>query len=294
MNKPFIVAEMSANHLGDLARAHRIIDAAAGAGADAIKFQTFTPEQMVDPDKVIEAGPWAGWKAIDLYRKAHTPREWHVELFDHARNVGLTPFSSVFHPDDVDFLETLDCPIYKIASFELLDTLLIEHAARTKKPMIISTGMAGTDEVANATSAAFLAGCLDMTILQCTSAYPADASEANLCMLPQMRKWAMDSLSHHPSARIKLQVGLSDHTLGIGVAVAAVALGATVIEKHLTISRLHGGPDAEFSMEPDEFAQLVAECRRAAAAIGTVRYGPTPGEAASLLLRRKPGGKRGD
>lgn len=284
MNKPFIVAEMSANHLGDLARAHRIIEAAAGAGADAIKFQTFTPEQMVDPDKVIEAGPWAGWKAIDLYRKAHTPREWHRELFDHARHVGLAPFSSVFHPDDVDFLETLDCPIYKIASFELNDHTLIKRAAVTRKPIIISTGMASIDEIELAlfhfrkVSARTRS---NPTILKCTSAYPADARDANLATMA------------HISETFDCDTGLSDHTLGIGVAVAAVALGATVIEKHLTLHRLDGGPDAAFSMDPAQFAHLVTECRRAAAAIGTVHYGPTPGEAASILLRRKPGGKRG-
>lgn len=282
MNKPFIVAEMSANHQGDLARAHRIIDAAAGAGADAIKFQTFTPEQMVDPDKMIETGPWAGWKAIDLYRKAHTPRKWHRELFDHARDVGLTPFSSVFHPDDVDFLETLDCPIYKIASFELNDHTLIKRAGATGRHVIISTGMATREEIGRAAIAAYNGGCEHLTVLKCTSAYPADASEANLATLEDL--WQC----------VRSNIGISDHTLGIGVAVAAVALGATVIEKHLTLHRLDGGPDAAFSMDPAQFAHLVTECRRAAAAIGTVHYGPTPGEAASLLLRRKPGGKRGD
>lgn len=286
MKSPFIVAEMSANHLGDLARAHRIIDAAAGAGADAIKFQTFTPEQMVDQDKMIETGPWAGWKAIDLYRKAHTPREWHRELFDHARDVGLTPFSSVFHPDDVDFLETLDCPIYKISSFENQDYSLISHAAKTGKPLMISVGMLTITEITHSMVAAKEghggANGPDVTLMKCTSAYPARPEEINIATIPQM--WDL----------WRATPGLSDHTMGIGVAVAAVAYGAQVIEKHLTLRRSDGGPDAAFSMEPEEFRQMVTECRRAAAAIGTVHYGPTPGEAASLLLRRKPGGKRGD
>lgn len=286
MNTPFIIAEVSANHLGSLQRAHAIIDAAAEAGASAVKFQTFTPEQMVDADKVIEAGPWAGRIALDLYREAHTPREWHPMLFAAARRYGLVPLSSVFHPDDVDFLETLDCPMYKISSFENTDTTLIAKVARTGKPIMISTGMATLDEICTAIQAT--AGqhpqgiWNDITLLKCTSAYPADASDANLATMVEMGR------------AVECAIGLSDHTLGIGVAVAATALGATVIEKHLTIRRSDGGPDAEFSMEPDEFAQMVIECRRAAAAIGTVQYGPTPGEAASMLLRRKPGGKRGD
>lgn len=281
--KPFIVAEMSANHLGSLARAHIIVEAAAKAGADAVKLQTFTPEQMVDPDRVIEAGPWAGKLAIDLYRKAHTPREWHAELFEHARALGLVAFSSVFHPDDVDFLESLECPIYKISSFELLDLPLIRHAASTGKPLIISVGMASETEIKQAARAADASP--DLTLLQCTSAYPAPPEEANLN--------AMQYLASIPRCR---HYGLSDHSPGIGVAVAAAALGASVIEKHFTIRRYDGGPDAAFSMESWEFAQMVIECRKAAAAvIGLVqREGPTPGEAASMLLRRKPGGKRGD
>ena len=287
MNPPFIVAEMSANHLGDLARAHRIIDAAANADAHAIKLQTFTPEQMVDADKMIETGPWAGWKAIDLYRKAHTPREWHAELFEHARNLGLVAFSSVFHPDDVAFLETLNCPIYKISSFENADLTLIQRVAMTKKPVMLSTGMATEIVIQRAIDCLYKFGSYKVALLKCTSAYPAEAHEANLATMVEMnRRWSYGSITP--------DVGLSDHTQGIGVAVAAVALGATVIEKHLTLRRADGGPDAAFSMEPEEFSQMSLECHRAAAAIGTVHYGPTPGEAASMLLRRKPGGKRGD
>jgi len=295
MKEPFIIAEISANHLGSANRALELIRAAANAGAGGVKFQTFTPEQMVDANRVIEAGPWAGRLALDLYREAHTPREWHPMLFAAAKRYGLVPLSSVFHPDDVDFLETLDCPIYKISSMEVLDRPLIERAASTGKPLIMSMGMATWDEMAQALTYAHLARMCagfespgQITLLKCTSAYPAEASEANLATMADMRKTVNIHNGH------RAEVGISDHTPGIGVAVAATALGATVIEKHITIRRADGGPDAAFSMEPDEFKQMVVECRRAAAAIGTVQYGPTPGEAASMLLRRKPGGKRGD
>ncbi len=283
MKEPFIIAEISANHLGRADRALDLIREAANAGAGGVKFQTFTPSQMVDADRVIEAGPWAGRLAIDLYREAHTPREWHPMLFAAAKRYGLVPLSSVFHPDDVDYLETLDCPMYKISSFENGDLPLIARVAFTGKPMLISTGMATTEDL-DGLHRCLLAGASmqSTTLLKCTSAYPAREDEANLVTMSHMRaRWGCD-------------VGLSDHTPGIGVAVAATAMGATVIEKHLTIRRSDGGPDAAFSMEPHEFAQMVIECRRAAAAIGTVQYGPTPGEAASMLLRRKPGGKRGE
>jgi pseudaminic acid synthase len=284
MNLPFIVAEMSANHLGSLDRAREIIEVAADMGADAIKLQTFNPDQMCAADKIIETGPWAGRNAVDLYREAQTPREWHQQLFEWGKENGLVVFSSPFHRDDVDFLETLDCPIYKIASFEVTDTSLISHAAFTGKPLIISTGMATREEIREAIAAAndCPIGTPTPVLLKCTSAYPADATEANLATMVDMNKlWGVD-------------IGLSDHTPGHAVAVAATALGAIVIEKHLTLSRKDGGPDAGFSMEPYEFQQMVKACREAAAAIGTVQYGPTPGEAASMLLRRKPGGKRGD
>ena len=282
MNRPFIVAEMSANHLGSLSRALEIVDAAAHAGADGLKVQTFTPEQMAEPGVIVESGPWAGRELLDLYREAHTPRAWHAPIFHHARRLGLLPFSSVFHPEDVDFLEGLDCPIYKISSFELRDHDLIRHAALTRKPLIISMGMANETEKVLAVGAALTGKQGPVTLLHCVSAYPARAEDMDLATLDRLQQL-------FPFC----DVGLSDHTPGIGVAVAATALGATVIEKHLTLSRADGGPDAAFSMEPDEFRQLVTECRRAAAAIGEVRYGPTPSEAASVLLRRKPGGKRG-
>lgn len=285
-----IVAEISANHLGSYERAVRLVETAAAVGADCVKFQTFTPEQMVDEDLVLDIGPWEGRKAIDLYREAHTPREWHKPLFKRASELGLTPFSSVFHPDDVAFLETLDCPIYKISSFEITDLALIRAAARTGKPIVISTGMASNAEIDRAVIAAYPAGCRDLTLLKCTSAYPAPESEANLATmvdLPRGSGVLVDGV-RKPTA-----YGLSDHTLGIGVAVAAVALGASMIEKHLTLRRADGGPDAAFSMEPEEFAQLVTECRRAAAALGTVRYGPTASEHSNVALRRRSGGKRG-
>ena len=280
--RPFIVAEVSCNHLGSRDRAYAIVHAAAEAGADGVKFQCYEPEQMADEETVIESGPWAGRNLRDLYRECHTPKAWLPQLFKAAERSGLTPFASVFHTDDVDFLAGIGCAIFKISSFELTDLALIRHAARTKKPMIISTGMATREEIAFACDMARGAGCRDLTLLKCTSAYPSDASDANLAAMVHM---AQGFRAH--------AFGLSDHTPGIGVAVAATALGATVIEKHLTLSRADGGPDAAFSMEPAEFQQLVTECRRAAAAIGEVRYGPTPSEAASVLLRRKPGGKRG-
>jgi len=277
-----IVAELSANHLGHLDRALEIIEAAAAAGASAVKFQTFTPEQMAEPGVVIQSGPWAGREALDLYREAHTPREWHGPLFARARELGIVAFSSVFHPDDVDFLETLGCPMYKIASFEINDLPLIRRAARTGKPVIISTGMASLEEIE---LAAAVVECAysprgHLTLLKCTSAYPARPNDAHLATMMDMRN------------RIGCEVGLSDHTLGIGVAVAAAALGATMIEKHLTLARSDGGPDAAFSMEPDEFVQMVTECRRAAEAVGEVCYGPSAAEAPYLGLRRPPGGKR--
>lgn len=263
---PFIVAEMSANHLGSLKRAHRIVDAAANAGADAIKLQTWTPDTMcIDTNFVLPHGPWAGRRLVDLYREAYTPWEWHAELFDHARQRGLEPFSAAFDCHAVDFLESLGVKRHKVASFELTDLPLIRYMASKGKPMILSTGMATLDEVVAAVSEVQCHSFSAPTILRCTSAYPAQPEDAHL-------------------ASISGPWGLSDHTMGIGVACAAAALGATMIEKHLTLSRADGGPDAGFSMEPAEFAQMVFECRRAAAAVGEVRYGPGPNE--STALRR--------
>lgn len=273
MKKPFIVAEMSANHNGSMARALAIVNAARHAGADAVKLQTWKPGTMcVDKGYMISSGPWAGRALADLYQEAYLPWKSQMMIFEYAARLGIECFSAPFDSESVDFLETLGCPRYKIASFELVDLDLIRYVASKGKPMILSTGMASFAEVVAATQAAEDYGCTDITLLRCTSAYPADASDANL---DTMRSLNIET---------GWPAGLSDHTPGIGVAVAAVALGATMIEKHLTLSRADGGLDAGFSMEPDEFAQMVTECRRAAAAIGTVKYGCGPNE--STALRR--------
>lgn len=280
MNQPLIVAELSANHLGSFDRAMALVEAAAKAGADSIKLQSYTPSQMCEPDFVIASGPWSGRNLLDLYKECHTPREWHKSLFDRAKELGMEAFSSVFHKDDVDFLETLDCSRYKISSFEILDLPLIRHAAQTGKPLVISTGMATWEEIDEAKCAAQDRN-ETITLLRCVSAYPAPADEFNLLTIPDMIE------------AFGCKVGISDHTLTLGVATCAVALGARMIERHLTLSRADGGPDALFSTEPHEFKAMVQLCREAHAALGEVRYGPTPSEMSSLPLRRKPGGKRG-
>lgn len=264
---PFIVAEMSANHLGSFERAIEIVEAAATAGADAIKVQTWAPDTMcVDPSYRLPHGPWAGRSLFDLYREAWMPWDWLAPIFFMARKNGLIPFSAAFDNASVDFLETLNVDRHKCASFELTDLPLIRYMASKGKPMILSTGMATQDEVLQAVLAIPEGYGPQVTLLKCTSAYPSDASDANLST---MQGWDGDW-------------GLSDHSLGIGVAVAAAALGATYIEKHLTLSRADGGPDAGFSMEPAEFKQMVQECRRAAAAIGVPSYGPGPNESTEL------------
>jgi len=259
-SKPFIVAELSANHNGDINRALRIIDAAANAGADAIKFQTFNPDKMAIPNYKIQSGPWMGSDLVELYRKAYTPMEWHGQLFDYARSRDLIPFSSPFDAESVDFLETFDCPIYKIASFELIDIPLIAKVAQTGKPMIMSTGMAELYEIRAAVNTARANGCKDITLLHCVSSYPAPVESINLRTMNSLR-------------RFDCKVGLSDHTKGTAVSVAAVALGADVIEKHLTLNRVDGGLDSGFSMEPDEFESLVNDCNGAHKALGGIVYG---------------------
>ena len=281
MTPPYFIAEMSANHLGRLERALAIVQAAKAAGADAIKFQTFTPSQMVDNEAYLaNSGPWPGMSLLALYEQAHMPRSWHPELFAAAENIGLKPFSSVFHPDDVDFLETLNCQAYKISSFELTDICLIQHAAATKKPLIMSTGMATRREIEHAVHAAYGAGATQITLLKCTSAYPAPPDEANLQAMPGL--WNIGRCAY----------GLSDHTTTHTSAICATVLGAKMIEKHFTI-RPRGGPDAAFSLVPEEFAAMVNMCREAAASMGSDQFGPTPSESAMLHLRRPPGGKRG-
>lgn len=263
---PFIVAEMSANHLGSLVRALKIVDAAADAGADLFKVQCWTRDTMcIDRTYTLTSGPWKGRKLFDLYREAHTPWEWLPAIFQRARDLGLIPFSAAFDRESVDFLESLGVDRHKVASFELVDLPLIRYMASKGKPMILSTGMATEDEVDSACDATDGIPARDVLLLKCTSAYPADASDANLATRRDWSRW-----------------GLSDHTPGIGVACAAAALGASMIEKHLTLSRADGGPDAGFSLEPREFKQLVTECRRAAASIGKVKYGPTAGESTEL------------
>lgn len=267
---PFIVAELSANHLGSLDRALRIVEAAARAGADAIKFQTWLPGAMCVSDYKVERGPWAGRMLRSLYEEAHTPWGWHRALFDAARNLGLVPFSAAFDRESVDFLEDLGVDRHKVASFELVDLPLIRYMASKGKPMILSTGMATWWEIQRASAAS--AGATHRTWLACTSAYPAHPEDANL------EEWAH-----------RTDWGLSDHSPGIGVACAAAALGASYIEKHLTLARADGGPDAGFSLEPEEFRQLVIECRAAAAAVsgGVVqRRGETPELRRSLWVVR--------
>lgn len=270
--KPEIVAEISCNHLGDLGRAIALIEAAKNSGADAVKFQCWHPDRMVvDRSYNLTSGSWAGRNLYDLYQEAFTPWEWFPTLFGHAKEVGIEMFSSVFDTEALAFLETLGCPRYKIASFEITDLPLIRAVSSTGKPIIISTGLASANEVIDAVYATDVGG--GITLLKCTSAYPASAESANLATLDDMRLYTD-------------QVGVSDHTLGLVVPIAATALGAKMIEKHLTLSRSDGGPDAAFSSEPHEFKAMVDACRDAAAAIGTVRYGPTEEEASSLQYRR--------
>ena len=276
---PLFVAEVGASHLGSLERALRLVDAVAGV-ADLIKFQCYTVKGMTDnPDRVLESGQWAGRSLGDLYAEAMTPRRWFQTLFAYARSKEIEPFASVFTPDDVDFLEELGCTRYKIASFELTDLRLIEYAASKGKPLIVSTGMASKIELLRAVRAAKTGGCEDLTLLKCTSAYPSLAHDAHLRTMMDLNNWG--------------RVGLSDHTLGIAVPVAATALGASMIEKHLCLRRSDGGPDAAFSLEPEEFKEMVEQCRLAHDALGEVRYGPLESETPQLSLRRPPGGKRG-
>lgn len=275
---PYVIAELSGNHNGDLQRALALVDAAAEAGADAIKLQTYTADTItLDsdlPDFVISKGPWAGRRMHALYEEAHTPWAWHEALFARARARGLAAFSTPFDATAVEFLRRLNPPAWKIASFELVDLPLIERVARAGGPMIMSTGMATLAETEAAVSAARGAGCRDLMLLYCVSGYPTPEGEANLLTLP------------HLAATFGLPVGLSDHTMGVAVPVAAVTLGAVAIEKHLTLARADGGPDAGFSLEPAEFAQMVREVRAAAAALGRVTYELKPSEAPSRPFRR--------
>ncbi len=277
---PLVIAEMSGNHNQNLERALAIVDAAAKSGAHAIKLQTYTAETMTlkqrggsfeinDPDSL-----WSGRNLHDLYKQAYTPWEWHGPIMDRAREHGLICFSSPFDETAVDFLEELNAPAYKIASFENNHLPLIAKAASTGKPLIISTGMASLGELELAVSTARDAGCTQLILLKCTSTYPATPENTNIRTIPHLREL------------FNTEVGLSDHTMGLGVAVASVSLGASVIEKHFTLARADGGVDSSFSLEPHELSALVMESERAWQALGKVRYGPTEAESKSLVFRR--------
>ncbi|WP_047284516.1 MULTISPECIES: pseudaminic acid synthase [Pseudomonas] len=277
---PLIIAEMSGNHNQSLDVALQIVEAAARAGAHALKLQTYTADTMTldldqgeffikDPDSL-----WAGSSLYQLYQQAHTPWEWHQPIFARAKALGMLAFSTPFDESAVDFLESLDVPAYKIASFENTDLPLIRRVAATGKPLIISTGMASIAELDESVRAARQAGCRDLVLLKCTSTYPASPINSNLLTIPHLREL------------FGCEVGLSDHSMGVGVSVAAVALGATVIEKHFTLDRAAGGVDASFSLEPAEMASLVLETERAWQAMGQVSYGATQAESKSLVYRR--------
>lgn len=277
---PFVIAEMSGNHNQSLDRALAIVEAAAKAGAHALKIQTYTPDTMtIDLDEREfhigdPASLWSGTSLYKLYGEAQTPWEWHKPIFDRASALGMIAFSTPFDATAVDFLEDLGVPCYKIASFENTDLPLIRRVAATGKPMIISTGMATREELDETVKAARKAGCRDLALLKCTSTYPATPEDTNILTIPHMRE------------RFGCEVGLSDHTMGVGVSVASVVLGATVIEKHFTLNRADGGVDSAFSLEPAEMRQLVTETERAWQALGKVSYGPTEAENKSILFRR--------
>jgi pseudaminic acid synthase len=277
---PFIIAEMSGNHNQSLERALAIVDAAAGAGAHALKLQTYTADTITlnvnDREFFIndDSSLWKGASLHDLYRQASTPWDWHAPIMERARRQGLICFSSPFDETAVDFLEDLNVPAYKIASFENVHLPLIQKVAVTGKPVIISTGMASLAELDDAVRAARDAGCRDLVLLKCTSTYPASPENSNVLTIPHLRQL------------FGCEVGLSDHTMGVGVAVAAVAHGATVIEKHFTLRRADGGVDSTFSLEPAELRSLVIETERAWQALGQVTYGATAAEQQSLIFRR--------
>jgi pseudaminic acid synthase len=279
-HSPFVIAEMSGNHNQSLERALEIVDAAAASGAHAIKLQTYTADSITlnvrggDFEIADPGSLWSGKNLHDLYQQAHTPWEWHAPIMQRARQHGVVCFSSPFDESAVDFLEELDVPAYKIASFENNHLPLIAKAASTGKPLIISTGMASLGELEQAVATARSAGCNELILLKCSSTYPASPSNTNIRTIPHLREM------------FSCEVGLSDHTMGVGVALASVALGATVIEKHFTLSRAEGGVDSAFSLEPAELAGLVQESERAWQALGQVLYGPTEAEQKSLVFRR--------
>lgn len=275
---PYIIAEMSANHNGDFNAALRLLDTAKQAGADAIKIQTYRPDTITLnsdlPDFQIKDGLWAGRTLYDLYEWAHTPWDWHKPLFDYARKLDITMFSSPFDNTAVDLLENLNAPAYKIASFEAIDLQLIKYVASTGKPMIISTGMADAEEIQEAIEAAREGGCKELAILHCVSGYPAPATDYNLRTIPDMK------------SRFGLVTGLSDHTLDNTTAIASVVMGASIIEKHFTLDRSGGGPDDSFSLEPAELAALCRDSKTAWASLGEVDYGRKSSEQGNVKFRR--------
>jgi N-acetylneuraminate synthase len=272
------IAEVSANHLGSLERAHKLIDAAADSGATAVKFQTYTPDTMTLNLKEFAVSQdhdlWGGRSLYELYQEAMTPWDWHPELFEHCRKRRVIPFSSPFDASAVDFLEKLDAPMYKIASLETSDHELIRKVGATGKPVIISTGASHFEEIIDLVQVFHSTGNRDLTLLVCTSSYPAQPKDANLRRMENLRD------------TFNVKVGLSDHTLGIGVSVAAIALGATAIEKHITLKRSDGGADAAFSMEPEEFAYLVSEGNSASLSLGNYEWSIQESEEESRRLRR--------
>jgi len=275
----FIVAEVSGNHNGDIKRALEIIDAAADAGADAVKLQTYTPDTMTirsDRDEfIVKSNPvWKGKTLYELYEWAHTPWEWHEKLFAHAKKRGLICFSTPFDETAVDFLEKFRVPAYKVASFEIVDVPLLERIGKTKKPVIMSRGMASLDEIRTALKTLRKAGTKDIVLLHCVSAYPAKPEDMNLATIPDIAQ------------RFDVLSGLSDHTLGTEIAVASVALGARVIEKHVTLKRADGGPDAAFSLEPEELALLVRSVRTVEASLGKPTYTRSADEKKNAVFRR--------
>ena len=275
---PYIFAEMSANHNGDINAAFRIIEEAVKSGADAVKIQTYTPDTITLksdlPDFQIQGGLWGGKSLYELYEWAHTPWDWHRPLFDYARKLGITIFSSPFDATAVDLLEDLNAPAYKIASFEAIDIPLIRYVAATGKPMIISTGMADAVEIAEAIDAAKEAGCTQLAILHCVSGYPAPAEDYNLRTIPDM----ID--------RYGLVTGLSDHTLDNTTAIASIVLGASIVEKHFTLDRSGGGPDDSFSLEPADLEALCRDSKTAKSALGKVDYGRKSSEKGNIQFRR--------
>ena len=278
-SKPILfIAEISGNHLGSLIRAKELIRSAAQIGATAVKFQTYTADTMtldIDKFKVdIKHELWGGRKLYDLYKEAYTPWEWHSELFELCRSLNVIPFSSPFDLTAVDFLESLNCPIYKVASLETSDHALIKKVAETGKPIIISTGATTWEEIEELVEIVKKTGNTNLTLLVCTSSYPADPKDANIKRLKLIKN------------HFGVNVGISDHTLGIGVSIAAIALGATVIEKHLTLNRSDGGPDSAFSLEPNEFRLLVEEGNKAKVSIGTEEWQISDSENESRRLRR--------